>query len=699
VSDRFEVDCPTEDAVLRYLAGDDPRSGPAIERHIDGCDACRRMFALLACTSLGIDNQADPDDSRTDALALGEFLPPGTSVGRYRIVRELGRGGMGVVYEAEDPELSRPVALKVLRGRLADRAGGRLLAEARAMARLAHPNVCVVYDVGGEGGRPYIAMECVRGGTLAEWLTAEPRAAEEILRMFLAAGSGLVAAHAIGVVHRDFKPANVLVDDAGRVRVCDFGLAASGEHTAPIGGTPKYMPPEQRTGGGDARVDQFSFAVALMTALESRGGSGRVRGVLLRARAADPADRFPDMASLLRALSRRGVRERLRGRVVAGIGLALSVAAIAFATTQRQVTAKAPSVQRDEVGGAVELMLWVARRQDAAGQPHDMLLRLNDAVTLARELDDEAGLALALAARGSQYGKVGRPQEGLADTKDAYYRATQIGRDDIAADAAVLTLGLLAAGLGQAEEALRWGRHAEGTLGRIEGLGPRIAADFDSAMAGAFREAGDLQQSRLRLDSAAQRLEAESPRLDRHLLAVLAERATVLVRLDDPTAAQADMLRALALAPGVFGPRHFETGALKGNAAMVLAANGHTDEALIELLQARDIISESLGPAHPNVLAVVRSIASLQMKQGRYREAAGLLDQALEVAPAGSAGACGLHEGIAIALSHVGECAQARPRYRTAIDCWEAVSGPQTDKAGRARRGLAKCAPRPIVEP
>src|SRR5579862_6912981 len=157
-------------------------------------------------------------------------LAKGATIGRYVVLGLLGRGGMGEVYAAYDPELDRKIAVKLLRAR-----GGsgeatadgktRLLREAQAIARLSHPNVVVVYDVGTFGESVFIAMEFVEGRTLAGWMHASPRSHREIMQVFLAAGRGLAAAHAAGLVHRDFKPDNVMVTNDGQVRVMDFGLA------------------------------------------------------------------------------------------------------------------------------------------------------------------------------------------------------------------------------------------------------------------------------------------------------------------------------------------------------------------------------------------------------------------------------------------------------------------------------------------
>lgn len=213
-------------------------------------------------------------------------------IGRFVVRETLGRGGAGVVYAADDPQLGRVVALKMLRDR--DRSDGaehvRLLREARALARLSHPNVVQVFEVGETADGVFIAMERVDGLTLAEWLAARPRPLREVLEVFVQAARGLAAAHAVGLLHRDFKPGNALVGADGRVRIVDFGLARTSnpasERSAPDlhdergpdtavsapasrarAGTPAYMSPEQRRGDAlDVRSDVFSFCVALFEA-------------------------------------------------------------------------------------------------------------------------------------------------------------------------------------------------------------------------------------------------------------------------------------------------------------------------------------------------------------------------------------------------------------------------------------------------
>jgi tetratricopeptide (TPR) repeat protein len=305
---------------------------------------------------------------------------------------------MGVVYTAYDPQLDRKLALKLLRALTApgagSRAAARLLREGQALARLAHPNVISVHDVGTHEGQVFVAMELVEGGTLRDWLISTPRPWREILAMFVQAGRGLAAAHAAGLVHRDFKADNVLVGRDGRARVVDFGLAHAGEDTAspsgpealavvaarsqsPLGtpltengelmGTPLYMAPEQLSGERtDAASDQFSFCVTLFEALygvvpfegrglidlasnvqagmirelpATRGVPTRVLRILRRGLSVKASDRYPSMDALLRELERDP--DRARQRVLAAVGGAAAVAGLSLLVGHR-VAARAP---------------------------------------------------------------------------------------------------------------------------------------------------------------------------------------------------------------------------------------------------------------------------------------------------------------------------------------------------------------------
>ena len=290
------------------------------------------------------------------------LLSPGDNIGRFSITRVLGQGGMGVVYAAHDPDLGRELAVKVLHRSVDDadeRARARLLREARAMASVSHPNLVTIYDVGRHDGQVFIAMELVPGQTLGQWQRSEAHDWREVLAMYHQAAQGLIAAHDDGLVHRDFKPSNVLVSTKGRVQVVDFGLARAvntGEagqavqvspadaiaqanrealatdltRTGALAGTPAYMASEQFRGEPtDARTDQFAFCVALWEGLFGErpfaGGTpvalmlsviederrpppsetevpATIIEALQRGLSSDPARRFADMRALLEQL-------------------------------------------------------------------------------------------------------------------------------------------------------------------------------------------------------------------------------------------------------------------------------------------------------------------------------------------------------------------------------------------------------------
>jgi tetratricopeptide (TPR) repeat protein len=319
-------------------------------------------------------------------------LPQGATVGRYFVLRKLGEGAMGVVYAAFDPKLDRKIALKLMQpssgeGRERVRQA-RLVREAQAMARVSHPNVVAVHDVGAHGDQVFIAMELVEGGTLAQWVEQRPRKLQEILKAFGEAGAGLAAAHAAGLVHRDFKPDNVLMGADGRVRVTDFGLARLEETTdeslrlnfgrvvgsltqaGAIIGTPLFMSPEQARGNvPDARSDQYCFCASLHWAIFGvappgldPSGSGWVtapeaaaadpgrrppaltlphepklpanlRRALLRGLAWDAAERYPSMSELLAELSldQRLITQR---RMAIGVVALLAVVAAGLGVVQ-----------------------------------------------------------------------------------------------------------------------------------------------------------------------------------------------------------------------------------------------------------------------------------------------------------------------------------------------------------------------------
>jgi hypothetical protein len=318
--------CPGENTLLALVEGRlDDADSDDIAVHLRGCVECQEVLAEVV---------------RPSPFAMGRRF------GRYTGRRLIGAGGMGLVYEAFDPFLSRRVAIKLLRADVGEKGGDpgshlrlRLLREAKALARLRHPNVVTIHDVGEtEDGLFFIAMELVEGETLRRWLPRRARSWREILYAYLEAGRGLAAAHDAGVVHRDFKPSNVLVGAEGdRLLVTDFGLArmtapgvedegAVSDRTRDVGGdpaltrtgtllgSPAYMSPEQLAGQqADVRSDIFSFCVSLWAGLYgARPFSGGTVDELRRSiRAQRPSSRVPaeDVPARIRETIARGLRE------------------------------------------------------------------------------------------------------------------------------------------------------------------------------------------------------------------------------------------------------------------------------------------------------------------------------------------------------------------------------------------------------
>lgn len=336
-------------------------------------------------------------------------LPLGSTLGRYAILGILGAGGMGRVYRVYDPKLRREVALKLLLAEAERRdrsATARMIREAQAMARVNHPNVISVFDVDVEEGLVYIAMEYVEGTTLRGWLRGARRPWQEVVALFEAAGRGLAAAHEAGLVHRDFKPANVLLGDDGRVRVTDFGLVRDvGSMTTDgtresndnivtpppdtrltqvgiVMGTPRYMAPEQSAGTqADAASDQFSFCVALWEALygsppypddnlalarmqgppsmPSSDVPGWIYKVVARGLSTAPRNRWPSVPALLEALADDPRKRRIRRLAIAAIPVLLGGAIAA------QRVSRAHAEQACETEGASIGETWGAPNRDA----------------------------------------------------------------------------------------------------------------------------------------------------------------------------------------------------------------------------------------------------------------------------------------------------------------------------------------------
>ena len=429
-----------------------------------------RMFAKVAAAMFG--DQLEPTE-RTAAPKLGPYF----------VLEAVGRGAMGTVYSAYDADLDRRVAVKLLhddRGRDDSVGRQRLLREARALARLTHPNVVTVHGVGSSDRGIYLAMEFVEGQTLAGFMAREP-SLDAILDVFIAAGRGLAAAHAVGLVHRDFKPANVLIGADGVARVADFGLArpaalastqdaqdgqAGHDEQAPerspetgdltrtgaLVGTPAYMAPEQFEGStvGPA-ADQFAFCVSLYEAVHGRlpyargsiaalatakanedirPGGGRAPGwlarVIERGLRAEPSRRFADMDALVHALE-RGRGSQARRRRVAGVGVVGFGLVVGLWAAKPEPPAPAPAPCA--AAGAAIAELWTPARRAELGLPEGP----------SSSLDDYAAAWSAQATKVCEDREAGRISTRIADARtgcldhaldDFGYTLGLLGRDD-----------------------------------------------------------------------------------------------------------------------------------------------------------------------------------------------------------------------------------------------------------------------------
>ena len=459
----------------------------------------RDRDAALVETAVSAGSAGALDETRVSEVAAPSVADEPRRIGRFAVLRRLGAGGMGQVFAGYDEALDRRVALKLLKVEGSD-GRARLRREAQAMARVAHPNVVPIFEVGEHEGRVFLAMEFVDGVTLGAWRAAAPRSWQEVARLYLQAARGLQAAHAAAIVHRDFKPDNVLVSsdvDGPRARVLDFGLAAvpgsagTGARaeaddaeamnltvTGTILGTPAYMSPEQHRGEpADVRSDVFSFCVALHEALHGvRPFQGSTRGEVLaaidagevtsgagaraipseierltrRGLARDPAARWPSMdpivaglAAILEAGAGEGLdrRQGRRLRRIAGVvGVVVSAAILALGAEGAGRASTAAQVRLD---AAVVVVVGIGAAIGRAG----LASRYN-----RRLLGLVATLALGLLANSLVIDGVGGPALALV-LVDAAMIGAVFGLGAVLVER-WLGLAIVAAGLGALGESM-----------------------------------------------------------------------------------------------------------------------------------------------------------------------------------------------------------------------------------------------------
>ena len=568
----------------------------------------------------------------------------GAKIGRFVVVGELGKGGMGVVYRAHDPELDRQVALKVLRSAAAtEEERMRMLREGQAMARVTHPNVITVYEVGVAGTMVFLAQELMDAGTLGGWLE-KSRTREAILEKFVAAGRGLAAAHAAGLVHRDFKPDNVLLGSDGRVRVADFGLArALGTEeglpavtraniaraqlelstnpmspltrTGAVMGTPMFMAPEQHQGErADERSDQFAFCVALYHALygdwpypgktaeavanavikgrlqEPPRGSdvpAKLRQILVRGLATAPADRFASMDAMLAELTRPPSRAGRRVAIVAG-ALALAAGAVVGGYALRSsdpAPKRAPIAAFDPKSLTSERgIAWLLATLER-GQLDDAYEKYALAAALSQEAAAPVQTAIAWSSGSLVLALRGHLEEARKHLQDA--EAAQ-GADPTAKAYVDLATAAISLGSGKLDAALEHG--AACTTGFTPSV-PPLAALCAELRGDAARAKGDVAGARAIYGEALAKAKKSG---DRTLALELALAALDLDEVKpEATVVAATALQTAANELGASGPEA-RAWILLARAHLAQAASqqalddlGHVKPATIEPFQIR----------------------------------------------------------------------------------------------------------------
>mgnify|MGYP000036982841 CR=1 FL=1 len=629
---------------------------------------------------------SDPMDSLASRLDDLGVLQRGATIGRYVALSVLGRGGMGIVYAAYDPELDRKVAVKLLLPQGAREANPearlRLLREAQGLARLAHPNVVAVHDTGTKLGQVWLAMELVPGRTLKVWMQEQRHTWPEVLAVMIPAGTGLAAAHAAKLVHRDFKPDNVMLGDDGRVRVMDFGLvrtntamlepppeSAGPAQLAPFAadltaeqilGTPAYMPPEQWQGAGsDERGDQFSFCVALWEALYGErpfaakgvkalglaimAGTRRepparsavppwLRRAVERGMATRPEDRWPSMTALLAELQQGAGRGRKRWAAaavlaagllaggVAGVGHTLAARDRDACEAAGTAAAAIPDDRRAAIQGGL-LATHSPFAEQAHRQIEPMLAQYAAELGAATTQSCLRGLADAAwpAARATACLAEARwSLDGLIDVFTTADNAAVIS-----AAPAILKLPGVARCLDPAELARR----------------PEVLADAD-----ARAQADTLRAELARIDAmalagryadglaAAQALVPRADELGWAPLTVQARIAlgTLLMHSPDPTAAE-QPIEAAYLQAERSGERGLVVDAARA-LGLAIAETGRYDEAL-RWDRAAEAMAAGLGETESaRVADILRQIGVMQTDRAAFPEAQQALERGLAMA-------------------------------------------------------------------
>jgi eukaryotic-like serine/threonine-protein kinase len=594
---------------------------------------------------------------------------PGDLIKHFVVLVALGRGAAGLVVSAYDPSLDRKVAIKLVRAATDDTA--ELVREAQALARLSHPNVVTVYEVGTFGDHVYIAMEHLRGSTLDAWLAAEPRSVREIVAVFVAAGRGIAAAHGVGLVHCDVKPRNLMVLEDGGIRVVDFGLAlaADDDHRRGVVGTPAYMAPEQARGEPvDARTDQYCFCVALHEAVYGTlPGAGKplraappwLARLIERGMDPDRERRFPGMAELLAELMLDRRARRRRAVVAAGF-VAIAAAAIAPRLASERVEDPCPPPETEVVAvwnpaRAATLGGWPRARAELDRYASALVAMRGQACRAARVEHTETESMLDLRRvcldehLRAMAAVVGVLSPSAADGRRALEAVTALPPVDECADTAWLLArvkpptdpvrraavdairGLLAEAYAQFwvaryPEALVVAREAYRRAQAVDHLPVRADAAVGLGQILAYNgTAGVLEhlQDGVRLGLRSQNYEAAAAGWGMLIFQLGIAR-------DRPDEAYAAAHHAVAMLEGLPGGERRLAGVL-GRRGLLYSKHARFDEAEADLRRAVALRIKHAGPTHPDTAASTYYLGTVLTDRGKHVEAIAALSAARDL--------------------------------------------------------------------
>ena len=722
--------CLDENQVVALVHG--RLAGPSLvaaQEHLDSCLDCLDLVGMFQQTTL----DAVKDDDfvpLTESVQIDLNAPPGSQIGRYEVIRALGRGGMGVVYLARDPQLDRAVALKLVRPSLqederADHFERRLMREARAMAKLSHPNVLTIYDVGLHGQQVFLASEWIDGGTLDEWMADGPHSWRSVVKRFTFAARGLAAAHRAGLVHRDFKPSNVMLGKDDRVHVFDFGLVKAiqpsvGDITTQLSGqfvvgTPAYMSPEQMTGeAADERSDQFSFCVALDEALAERRpfsgrniteilsniGAGQIAepkkipkwlwDMLRKGLARDPNSRHDSMREIVDILD-KGIRHSKRRTAIAigAFGAAAAMAAgIGYWSGHPGAveTANETLVVDTSAGSEQDLGPQFAQLE-ALAKEH----KYQEVISLVQSLLPKVGTHRTSEARlwiadARAQSALGQYRESTQSFENGFYAAVAGRNDDMAAHAAAEIYGLHAVRLRDSSGAQRWRSLAESAVERsgtalVLATWHRIEGDANLAARNAVESCKKYSESIRVLDASGESHES---------LRALSLQGLGACNYHSGHLGEAKRWVEQSIA--VWGAHAGTASPEQAMAATLLAdivmQEGDAKGAYSIAEQASNDLIATYGEVHPRVARLLNSLANYSVALGDSEAANQALLRALKI----KRELLGAEDPrLASTLMNLMDVDRMRGRYRDAVvHGTEAVALLETSKASDAARRLQR---------